>query len=174
VDRCSECGFDYHALPRDAIPASLRVVAAQYRSRLAGSNTPALRQRTRAHVWSPLEYAAHVRDVLVVQRERAALALRLNEPRFPSMRPDELVIERGYNDDDPLRVATQIEHAAELLASLFAGLGPEEWVRTGVYDWPTAAARDLTWIGRHTVHELSHHLLDLNRGLQPSPGWVSG
>jgi hypothetical protein len=174
VDRCSECGFDYHALPQPAIPAAIRVVAAQYRSRLTGSARWALRRHPAPGTWSPLEYAAHVRDVLSVQRERSALALRLREPHFPTMRPEVLVTERRYNDDEPTLVATQIEHAADLLAALFDSLGETEWSRTGVYTWPTPAPRDLAWIGRHTVHELVHHLLDMNRGLQPTPGRVSG
>lgn len=174
VDRCSECGFEYIALDRAGISGALRLVAAQYRARLVGCDTWALRHRPRPDVWSPLEYAAHVRDVLIAQRERSALALRSNQPTFTSMRPDELVGERRYNDEDPAEVASQIEHAADLLASLLDGLSESEWGRTGIYNWPAPASRDLSWIGRHTVHELVHHLLDITRALHPPSTSASG
>jgi S-DNA-T family DNA segregation ATPase FtsK/SpoIIIE len=35
--------------------------------------------------------------------------------------------------------------------------------RTGIYHWPAVESRTLLWLGRHTVHEVEHHLLDLTR-----------
>jgi DNA segregation ATPase FtsK/SpoIIIE, S-DNA-T family len=174
VEHCLECGFVYAALPRDEIATSLRSVADQYRSRLIGLDGATLRRRPLPDVWSPLEYAAHVRDVLATQRERAALALRSTDPTFPSMRPEALVVERAYNDDDPSAVVARVEFGAELLAALFDGLSEAEWGRGGVYNWPSPARRDLVWIGRHTVHELAHHLLDISRATDPTPSRASG
>jgi hypothetical protein len=34
-----------------------------------------------------------------------------------------------------------------------------------VYAYPERAERDILWIGRHTLHECHHHLLDIDRGL---------
>jgi hypothetical protein len=174
VDRCEECGFVYDHLPRDQIGEAIALIAPQYEARLAGTGIPALRQRPAPGSWSPLEYAAHVRDVLIVQRERVMLALRTRDPVFGSMDPERRVVEHRGNDSDPLRVAGDLVRAAGALAALFDGLSDTEWERSGVYNWPVAASRDLAWIGRHTVHEMSHHLLDIARTLQPTPGWVSG
>ncbi|MFP3906004.1 MAG: DinB family protein [Acidimicrobiales bacterium] len=173
MDRCDQCGFVYRDLPRADIAEALREVAHQYRSRLAGHGD-VLRRRPAPAVWSPLEYAAHVRDVLRVQRERAALALRVREPTVESMRPDERAVEAAYAQLDPGRVVDQIDQAVEALAALFDGLGYDEWDRTAIYNWPQPARRDLTWIGRHTVHELIHHLFDIARGVEPTPVSASG
>jgi hypothetical protein len=45
-----------------------------------------LRTRPQPHVWSPLEYGCHVRDMLLVQRERVLTARRMNrvEPCDPT------------------------------------------------------------------------------------------
>jgi DNA segregation ATPase FtsK/SpoIIIE, S-DNA-T family len=174
VDRCAECGFVYADLPRDRIADALRSIAAQYHSRLCGTGLDALRRRPTPERWSALEYGAHVRDVLQVQRERAALALRGRSPVFEPMRRDERVTELAYNAQDPHIVDSELAHAAEVLAALFDGLGDSEWTRSGTFNWPTVSERDLVWLGRHTVHELAHHLLDINRSVQATPGSASG
>lgn len=173
MDRCHQCGFVYRDLAQADVAEAVREVAHQYRSRL-GAGDDVLRRRPARAVWAPLEYAAHVRDVLSVQRERAALALRVREPTIESMRPDERAVELGYVQLDPGRVADQIDRAAEALAALFDSLGDNEWDRTAIYNWPRPTRRDLTWLGRHTVHELIHHLFDIARGVEPTPGSASG
>lgn len=121
-----------------------------------------------------MEYTAHVRDVLRVQRERVLLALADDQPRFDSMRREERVVELAYNRMDPAAVDVELQEAARSLASLFAGLSDTEWQRTGVYPWPSAAVRDMTWMGRHTAHELVHHLFDVVRAVEPTPRSASG
>ena len=58
--RCPECGFDSREFPRTQVGAMLRSNAASWREVLSA---PDVRQRPRPDVWSPLEYACHVRDV---------------------------------------------------------------------------------------------------------------
>ncbi|WP_438873050.1 hypothetical protein [Paractinoplanes toevensis] len=51
--------------------------------------------------------------------------------------------------------------AADELARAFAALTPAEWTRTAVYNLPTVESRTLLWLGRHTLHEVEHHLTDM-------------
>ncbi len=53
--------------------------------------------------------------------------------------------------------------AATDLARAFGELDTAGLARTGVYTWPRREVRTLLWLGRHTVHEGEHHLLDLTR-----------
>lgn len=69
----------------------------------------------------------------------------------------------AYNDQDTRTVLTELTDAANDLARAFRELGPSQWSRTGIYNWPTVEARTMLWLGRHTVHELEHHLMDLTR-----------
>lgn len=165
----------YADLPRDQIASAIEAVASQYPPRLSWTDPADLRRRPTPDTWSPLEYACHVRDVLRVQRERCSLALAFRDPAFESMRPDERIAEMAHVVHEPTAVATSLADAAGVLAALFDSLSPREWDRTGRY--PLAGRldrRDLTWIGRHTVHELVHHLGDVTRAIQPTPGSASG
>ena len=164
----------YAELPRHHVADALRSVASQYAPRLVGSDPEALRRRPSPEVWSPLEYAVHVRDVLAIQHERVVTALVHDTPAFASMRPEERVVVDCYNAQDPLVVASDIAGRADALAALLESLTPREWARVGVYNWPQPTTRDVEWIGRHTVHEEVHHLRGMARSLQGPPGTPDG
>lgn len=171
VERCAECGFVYADLPQDRIASALRMVAAQYRSRLG---SPTAKSRPSPGTWSPIEYAGHVGDVLRVQHERIALAMRFDRPVFEPMDRDRRVAEGRYIDHEAVGLIDEIERGAAQLASLLDDLSADEWARPAIYNWPRPAIRSVTWIGRHTVHELGHHLLDISRAVDPAAGSASG
>ncbi|MEU1687742.1 DinB family protein [Micromonospora sp. NPDC005707] len=161
MDRCDECQFVYSALDGGELPRRLRDLAGRYAAALHAA--PDVRRRPAPEVWSPLEYACHVRDVFRVQGERLALALRVAEPEFAPMGRDELVVTERYNAQDPEVVLAGLATAADGFAAGFAALGEADLARTGVYPWPRREVRTLLWLGRHTVHEAEHHLLDIRR-----------
>jgi hypothetical protein len=161
MDHCDECGFEYSTVPTADLPDRLDAAGPRYAAALATVADP--RRRPAASVWSALEYTCHVRDMLRVQRERLALALRTDNPAFVPMGRDERAVRDGYNSQDPQTVLAELAEAATELARAFAGLGPDDWDRTGSYPWPTVESRTMLWLGRHTVHEIEHHLMDLRR-----------
>ena len=109
MDRCTQCGFVYDDLPADQVAAAIRGFGAAYRAELAGVDEELARARPAPEVWSVLEYACHVRDVLLVQRDRALLALLEARPRFARMYRDERVALAGYHIHPPARVADQLD-----------------------------------------------------------------
>jgi len=174
VDHCDECGFVYGDLPRYEVSRALSELAEQYVARLSATSSDALRRRPEPEVWSPLEYAAHVRDVIEVQRERAMVALLHDAPTFEPMGREERVVQWRYNDQDPADVAREIRRNTADLATVLDSLDDDGWVRIGIYNWPERAERDVEWIARHSVHEQVHHLLDIHRSLQGQPGTPTG
>jgi hypothetical protein len=66
---------------------------------------------------------------------------------------------------DPLAVARQLTDAAHLFANDLSRLGPGDWERTMMYNYPALFERSLRWVAVHTVHEVEHHLLDVRRQL---------
>jgi hypothetical protein len=100
-----------------------------------------------------------------VQRERLDLALRADAPEFVPMGRDELVTSRAYNEQDPAQVLSALGANATALAAAFGALGPAELARVGLYPWPEPFERTLLWLGRHTVHEGEHHLMDVRRNV---------
>jgi len=164
VDHCDDCGFVYSDVSRAEIPAALTGFGPVYEARL-GQAPAALRFHARAEVWSPLEYCCHVRDVLVVQRERLALALAEDCPTFVPMGRDERVTRDRYNEQEPAAVAGELTAAATAIGEAFAALSADEWERAGIYNYPIRTERTMVWLGRHTIHEGHHHLADVDAGL---------
>jgi hypothetical protein len=165
VFRCDGCGFEYD-LDLAPTAAAAIVEAAGEVARLARTAAE-VAERRQAEVWSPLEYACHVRDVLLVQRERVLQARREEQPPFPPMGRDERVDHDGYREQDPRAVARQVEDAAALFANVLGRLGEGDWDRTLVYNYPSRRARSLRWVAVHTVHEVRHHLDDVRRQVGP-------
>lgn len=162
---CEQCGFIYANVAPAAVPASLRKRAARYQRALAEADDGELRARPATRVWSALEYACHVRDVLEVQRSRVGRALATDRPEFEPMGRDERVERDGYNQQDPAAVAAGLVEAAERLASVVEALDDDGWARTAVYNWPRVAERNMEWVARHTLHEMEHHFGDMERAL---------
>lgn len=173
MDRCSECEFVYDDVPRDRIALEVRRRGREHGNKLLDLVRAGHDEALRAHpiegMWSALEYACHVRDMLDVQRSRVELAQIEVNPDFVPMGRDERAVTDRYNEQDPIVVGHQVTDAAAALGDVLAGLDDEGWGRSGVYHWPETATRDMTWVGRHTVHELAHHALDVDRVL-----WAAG
>ncbi|POX53149.1 hypothetical protein C3489_16610 [Streptomyces sp. Ru71] len=161
---CAECGFEYDLALAPSVPGLALEHAERYAA-LLEADAPALGRRPAPGVWSPLEYACHVRDVLLVQRERALAALRRDTPVAESMGREERVEHDGYGLQQPADVARQLGDAALLFGQVLARLSPGGWERTLVYTYPERAERSLRWLAVHTLHELRHHLLDMRRAL---------
>jgi len=93
MDQCPECGFDYRPERAPEAAATIRRGAADLAAALTAGVDPARRRSPQQ--WSPLEYACHVRDVLLVQRERVLLARRVDRPVLTTMGRDERVAHDG-------------------------------------------------------------------------------
>jgi hypothetical protein len=129
-----------------------------------------LTRRPAPTTWSVLEYCCHVRDVLLVQRERVLLARRTVRPDVATMGRDERVEHDGYAQQRPVDVARQIRDAAILFAGVLARFDDETWGRTLIYNYPEPTERDLAWVAVHTQHEIHHHLADVREQTVHSTG----
>jgi hypothetical protein len=162
VDRCGECGFDYDLDLALGAGRAIIAGAAEVAAVLADAG-PELRIRPAPRTWSALEYGCHLRDVLLVQRERVLAARRVERPSLEPMGRDERAEHDGYADQVPAAVARQLGDAASLFAHVLSRLDPAAWDREVVYNYPTRTARSLRWVAVHTLHEVRHHALDVQR-----------
>lgn len=173
--RCDECGFDYDAAVVTEAAESLRSFGRRYRAPLTrglpGEDLLALlRTRSEPDVWSPLEYACHMRDVLVVQRGRLARVLAEEHPTLERFGMWDWPEQDSYNDQDPAVVLDELTDAADAMAAAVEAVPVDGWSRTAVYGYPRPTDRTLAWLVTHSVHEGHHHLLDVGRGLRTARG----
>lgn len=166
MDHCDTCHYLYTDVTAHEVPPRLAAFATRYRELLLPPNPPRgwdtrLRTRPAPDVWSALEYACHIRDVFLVQRDRLYVALVEEKPSFSPMYRDERVVLARYNAQAPEEVAEQIATAARLIAQAFSVLDSAQFARLCVYNYPVPAEHSLLWVGQHVIHEGEHHCHDV-------------
>ena len=157
--RCPECGFDASTTPADRVAGLVRANAAQWMElRAAGRLRPG---RPDPATWSPLEYAAHVRDVYRRYRERVLLMLDRADPLFENWDQDASAVLDRYDEQDPAVVVGELGAAAEQIAAIFDGLVGPQWDRPGRRS--DGASFTVATIARYMIHDPVHHLWDVDR-----------
>lgn len=170
VERCEQCGFAWDLVPAAELPSRLVASITGLRRRLLPVERPAgwaQRAATRPspEVWSALEYACHLRDLMFTQRERLYRALVEDDPEPHPMYREERVVLGRYAEQDLAEVVDQLEMVIRLFARDIAQLDPAQLERGCVYAYPTRARRTLLWLGAQTLHEILHHTSDIVRVL---------
>lgn len=155
-DRCPDCGFDGAA----DLPAALRGNAAAWPEVLAATDAAV---RPAENVWSPLEYACHVRDVHRLFDQRVRLMLAEDDPTFENWDQDATAVEDRYDKQQPAVVAEELAEAAETVAGTYASVG-DRWERTGRRS--NGSVFTVATIGRYHLHDVVHHLHDVGGTVQ--------
>lgn len=169
---CDECGFDTRTMSEDELVTTIASFARRYRAPLTrflpGEDGAAVvRRRPAPEVWSALEYAAHVRDVLAFYRGRVERVLAEERPTFDAVGPISPPerVER-YHLEDVTGVAEQLAVEATALADLLGSLSPGQWQRVGLSSEGDGAERTVRVLAERAAHDPSHHLLDVGRSLR--------
>jgi hypothetical protein len=165
---CDECGFSDESVTMTEAAAGLRGFGRRYRAPLTrflpGEDGDALlRARPAPGVWSALEYAAHVRDVFDWYEGWVARSLVEDRPVAAGPGPDEAAEAGAYNALDPSLVADALAANAERLAATLEAVPEDARDRAHVRN---GHERTVLFTARRAVHEGSHHLLDIGRGLR--------
>jgi hypothetical protein len=153
---CPECGYDPASVDPRTIPAMVRANVATWLQVLA---RPDVRARPRPDVWSPLEYACHVRDVYRVFDARLHLMLEEDDPQFTNWDQDETAVRNRYREQDPTDVSAELAAAGATVASSFADVSDDEWSRRGTRS--DGAVFTVESFGRYFVHDWVHHAWDV-------------
>lgn len=154
---CGECGLEAGAVPREQLGERYFVAAEEWVQILRSS--PAVETRPAPGVWSPLEYGAHVRDVLGLTTERVELMLTAEDPTFANWDQDETALAQRYAEQDPEQVAQDLEAAAQRLVGLVAEIEPAAWERAGTRS--NGSAFTVLTLLQYGLHDVVHHLWDV-------------
>jgi hypothetical protein len=155
---CPECGFDASATPTTEVAGRIRANAVAWVSLLAGPPAP----RPSPDVWSPLEYACHVRDVYGRYDHRISLMMTQSSPLFPNWDQDATAIGDRYEEQEPAVVVDRLGVAAEALAIRLEGVSPSDRHRPGRRS--DGAQFTVDSIARYMVHDPIHHVWDVTAG----------
>jgi hypothetical protein len=162
-EACPQCGDNPSSRPPGHLGPLAVDRAAKWREFLVQADAAFLRTNPEAEmfVFSPLQYGAHVRDMLKVYGNRMVLGLEQEKPTAPLFYPTQEVFE-SYNLLGAHELATDIERWADRLATLVAGMESSSWSRTVINDRGVYGAYTFTIAGLtcNAVHEAHHHLLD--------------
>jgi len=156
---CPECGYEAQAISRGSFGRVVRDNAETWSAVLA---RPTAATRPEPTVWSPLEYACHVRDVHRIFAERLRSMLEEDGPRFANWDQDETAIEQGYAEQDPAVVAVELAEAAHAVAAAYDDVPPgaeATWARPGLRSDGSEFTVDT--LGRYHLHDILHHAWDV-------------
>lgn len=151
---CHECGYVLHD-PALTVER-LRAGVGRWHDVLA---RPDVVQRPSEHVWSPLEYACHSRDLVRVLGERVAAMLDEDNPTFGDYDGEAEAVRQQFWAADPAQVAREIESVTEETARVFARVSGDDWARTGVRG--DGRPFTVTELSRYLLHDVEHHLHDV-------------
>ncbi|HXH78809.1 DinB family protein [Nocardioides sp.] len=153
---CAECGFDPQAYTLADLPQLMHDTAMVWSQVLL---RPDVRERPAPAVWSPLEYACHVRDVHRLFAERVELMLDEDEPRFANWDQDATATASSYAEQDPAEVDADLVEAAGHVAGLYATVTPEAAQRRGSRS--NGSEFSVTTLGIYHLHDIVHHVHDV-------------
>lgn len=145
---CTECGYDMTVLRNDEIVGLIE--------RFSVEDFPPLTSvRATPHVWSPLEYAWHLRESFDFYRDRITLALSTDAPLF----------EGGDFTVDPVEtpdIVDWLQREAKAVAEMLRSLDDKEWERFGIGSYD-GGRRDIRNLASRLAHECVHHAMDIER-----------
>lgn len=154
---CPECRFDPAQINFSAIADQVRSMTPRWQNRLSRADATT---RPAPNVWSPTEYAAHVRDVYRIFDERLKQLQTQDDPLFANWDQDATAIEDDYAAQLPVNVAAELSTAAADIASRFDSVAPDQLDRPGRRSNGSVFTVDT--LGRYYLHDLVHHLHDVD------------
>jgi DinB superfamily len=158
---CPQCGFNPASLPPETLGDLAVELAGKWRAFLLQADDGYLRAIPEPGVNSPMQYGAHVRDILMVYGERMVLAVEEDNPTVPIFNPRQEVWE-AYNRVGAEELASDIEARAGRLDEIVDSMEGSNWSRIVINDRGQYGVYTFTVAGlaRNAVHEAHHHLLD--------------
>jgi hypothetical protein len=156
---CSACRFDASTgSGPDVFPEVRRAVG----TLLAALERPDAGDRPQPQVWSPVEYACHVRDVCRIFGARVALMRATTDPLFANWDQDETAVAERYWTEDPATVARELRNESERFLADLSTLDGDDWRRPGRRtDGSLFTIDSLT---RYFAHDVVHHAWDVTAG----------
>ncbi|WP_280268312.1 DinB family protein [Nocardia wallacei] len=174
---CPECGFDGPATAYEEVPGLVRDAAARFTTVLGRPNVAV---RPDDSTWSPLEYAAHVRDVCRIFAHRLDIILAGADaapgpaipaydttvtvgddlPMFANWDQDATAEAARYREQDPAAVSRDLGTAAETVSRAFESVPAP--ARSRAARRTNGSEFTIDSLSTYFAHDLAHHLHDVH------------
>ena len=151
---CPECGFTPPEPGQTG--ARLRATLPAWRAALTRSDAST---RPAPRIWSPVEYACHVRDVNELFRQRLELMLTQDNPGFPNWDQDETSLQLDYFHQDPAAVLDELSAQTLATADAFDAVAEGQWQRPGVRS--NGSQFTVATFAVYMLHDVEHHTWDV-------------
>lgn len=162
--RCPECGVAVGELTLRQAAELTDLAEQQWTELLSQRDEAALRARPRPRVWSPTEYAAHVRDVGRVFLTRLDLMLAEDTPSFQDWDQDAAAVAGGYSTLDPRQLAPAVGVSLGAFAARLREVPLGEEQRRGIRS--NGSEFTILTLAQYFLHDVVHHLHDVGRPLK--------
>ena len=160
-EACPQCGFDPGAVLVSDLARAVQadgVAWSEWLTEAADDPDVDLRSRPGSGVWSPLEYASHVRDVLALFAERIERMLVEDEPELGWWDHEVAAVEERYNAQQATDVAAALTDNAMELARVLTAVPADGWSRKATRREDESFT--VAGLARFALHESSHHRKD--------------
>lgn len=158
---CPQCGYDPSTVLVSDLARAVQadgVAWSEWLTEAVDDPEVDLRSRPESGVWSPLEYASHVRDVYALFAARITRMLEEDDPELGWWDHEVAAIEERYNAQEVIDVATALTDNAMELARVLASVPPDGWSRTATRR--EGETFSVAGLARFALHESSHHRKD--------------
>ncbi|MEO6605038.1 MAG: DinB family protein [Aeromicrobium sp.] len=155
--QCPECGMTASDVVPTEIGGQVRTDLPRWEAVLT---RPDVRERPSPEIWSPLEYACHVRDVYLLFAERVELMLDEDDPLFANWDQDQTAAEQNYGAQNPAVVGEELAAASDVIARVFDNVADDSWDRTGRRS--DGSTFTVATLGQYFMHDVVHHLHDVD------------
>jgi MOSC domain-containing protein YiiM len=161
-ETCTECAFDGGEYDVQDALGTLRALPPMWQQTVEGVDEATLLRRPSPTVWSAAEYTAHSADVTQAMGRLLTGLLTIDDLEVES-------VPEGHAPDtsDGFGPAmARLEANLGRLHDRAAAVGGDDdprWDRVAIAGGHEV---DGAWVLRHAIHDASHHLMDIGRGLQ--------
>ena len=159
IETCEACRFDGAQYDHRDTLGTLRALGPMWRQTVDGVDPPVLARRPAPEVWSALEYLSHSADVVATMGRLLHAILTVDDLELPAV-PDPTDPEPEALEDGLARFAANVERVHDRASAVPAR--SRDWRRTA-RSGDTVV--DAAWAVRHAIHDATHHLSDVGRGL---------
>jgi MOSC domain-containing protein YiiM/uncharacterized damage-inducible protein DinB len=159
IETCEGCRFDGAQYDRRDALGTVRALAPMWRQTTEGIDDEVLRQRPAPTVWSAAEYLTHSADVTELMGRLLHAIVTVDDLELPP------VPETPEPRDEPVPDAlARFTANADRLHTKASGLPARDpaWKRTAIHG---DGEVDPMWAVRHAIHDATHHISDVGRGL---------